>query len=83
MMMNQAQSFTKNHVSKNSGMARRLALSLDSDQTSKNGQVCSDRKNPLGILVKTEMLMGLFPVTSKFNHQGHSKMEGLRKKQSP
>ncbi len=83
MTMNQTQLFTKKHVSKNSGMARRLALRLDSGQESKNGQVYSDRKIPLGILVKTGMLTGLFPVKSKFNHPVYFKMEGLRKKQSP
>ena len=83
MMMNQALSFTKNHVSKNSGMARWLALSLDSSQALKNGQVCSDREIPLGILVKTGMLTGLFPVKSKFNNQVYFKMERLSKKQSP
>jgi hypothetical protein len=82
-MMNQAQSFTKNHVSKNSGMARRLARGLDSGRALKNEQVCSDREIPLGILDKTGMLTGLFPVKSKFNHQVYFKMEGLRKKQSP
>ncbi len=83
MMMNRTQSFTKNQVSKNSGMPRRLALSPDSDQASKSGQVCSDRGIPQGIWVKTEMLTGLFPVKSKFNHQLYFKMEGLKKKQSP
>lgn len=83
MMMNQAQFFTKNNVSKNSGMAKRLALSLDSGQALKNGKVCSDRGTPLGIGVKTGILTGLFPVKSKLNHQAYSKMKGLNKKQSP
>ena len=82
-MMNRAQSFTKNHVSKNSGMASRLPLGLDSDQVSKNGQAYSDREIPLGTLAKTGMLPGFFPVKSKFNNQVYFKMEGLRKKQSP
>jgi len=83
MRMTWAQSFTKNHVSKNSGMARRLALSFKSRLKSKNGQVCSDRENPLGILVKIGMLAAFFPVKSKFNNQVYFKMEGPRKKQSP
>jgi len=82
-MMNQALSFTKKYVSKNSGMARRLALSLDSGRALKNEQIYSGGKIPLGILDKTGMLTGLFPVKSKFTHQVCSKMEGLKKKQSP
>ncbi len=82
-MMNQALSFTKKYVSKNSGMARRLALSLDSGRALKNGQVYSGGKIPLGILDKTGMLIDLFTVKNKFNHPVYFKMKGLTKMQSP